>query len=107
MLLGSIKERINAWIKYAEENPSVQTIQALFSQNELDEAARYVPRWPLFVHIGCAIIMMSCSSYYHLFLCENSDRYVLLRCFDMIGICFMICGSTTPGFYYGHMCEEH
>ena len=32
---------------------------------------------------------------------------ILLRCFDLIGICIMICGSTTAPFYYGFMCEEN
>ena len=26
---------------------------------------------------------------------------------DFIGICIMICGSTTPPFYYGFMCDEN
>ena len=50
---------------------------------------------------------MTFSSYYHLFLCENIDRCVILRCFDLSGICIMICGSATPPMYYGMvMCEE-
>ena len=66
-----------------------------------------MPRWPLFVHIAAAIVLMSFSSYYHLFLCESHDRCVLLRCFDLSGICIMICGSSTPPMYYGMiMCEE-
>ena len=29
-----------------------------------------------------------------------------LRKLDYIGICLMICGSTTAPVYYGFMCEE-
>ncbi len=61
---------------------------------------------PLFVQIFASIIMFSCSCYYHLFLCESEQRGKLLRCFDFVGICIMICGGTTPPFYYGFMCEE-
>lgn len=60
---------------------------------------------PLLVHAVAAITMMSFSSYYHLFLCENAERGNLLRCFDFVGICVMICGSTTAPFYYGFQCE--
>jgi channel protein (hemolysin III family) len=30
----------------------------------------------------------------------------MLRCFDFVGICVMICGCITPPFYYGFMCDE-
>jgi len=68
-LLESIKVRSEAWLAYAQENPSVKGFQALFTQQEKEDATRYVPRWPLLVHLSAAIIMLSFSAYYHLFCC--------------------------------------
>ena len=62
---------------------------------------------PLFVHLATAVAMLSFSAYYHLFMCENQERCVFLRCFDYAGIAGMICGSCTPAFYYGFMCDEN
>jgi len=50
---------------------------------------------------------MSFSAYYHLFACQSHERANFLRCFDMVGICIMICGSSTPPFYYGFMCDSN
>lgn len=61
---------------------------------------------PLFVHLGAAIFQMTASWYYHLFFAESPERAQWLRMLDLCGICIMICGSTTPPFYYGFMCEE-
>ena len=62
---------------------------------------------PLLVHLTAAIILMSGSWYFHLFLCESEPRYKWLQCVDFSGICIMICGSTTSPFYYSFMCEEN
>lgn len=62
---------------------------------------------PLLVHIFSAIILMTGSWYFHLFLCESHCRYNQLQCVDFSGICIMICGSTTSPFYYSFMCEEN
>ena len=66
----------------------------------------YVSRWPLFVHAAVAIFQMFCSAYYHNYMCQSKQRMYFLRKFDLVGITLMICGSCTPPFYYGFMCEE-
>ena len=106
-LVKSISDRTEAWLQYAKDDPGVKGLQSLFSKDELNDATRYVPRWPLFVHLAAAIWMMSASAYYHIFYCENAERRALLRCFDYSGICIMIGGSTTAPFYYGFMCDEN
>lgn len=59
------------------------------------------------MHLTAAVVMMSCSAYFHLFLCQNKKQFNKLMCLDYCGICLMICGSTTSPFYYGFMCEEN
>ena len=43
-LVKSIKARTDAWLTYVKENPSVQGFQSLFTEQELKDATRYVPR---------------------------------------------------------------
>lgn len=111
-LVASIEKRANAWLASQHDDSSAGTasakIRPLFTEEEVQRSKEhYVPRWPIFVHLAAAIVLMSCSSYYHLFLCENHERCVMLRCMDLSGICIMICGSSTPPMYYGMiMCEE-
>lgn len=59
------------------------------------------------MHLAAAIMMMSFSSGYHLFYCMGHEEAVLMRSLDLCGICIMICGSTTPPFYYGFMCDDN
>lgn len=58
------------------------------------------------MHLGAAVIMLSCSAYYHTFCCQNLETATFLRCFDLTGINVMIAGSATPPLYYGLMCDE-
>lgn len=46
-VLKSIRERVDAWVAYVDENPSVQGMKELFSTAEVDQMATYVPRCKL------------------------------------------------------------
>ena len=43
-LLESIKTRVDAWLTAVGEQPEVQSLVALFHENELDSTSRYIPR---------------------------------------------------------------
>ena len=51
--------------------------------------------------------MLTCSAYYHNYMCQCESRMKYLRKFDLSGICVMICVSATPPVFYGFMCEEN
>lgn len=60
---------------------------------------------PLFVHVTAFMTLMFLSAYYHNFWPESECQSNKLRKLDLMGICAMICGSTTAPFYYGFMCS--
>lgn len=80
--------------------------KVLLTDEEMQRAIPELPRWPIYLQAICAVILFSCSSYYHNFSCVSEEQMHALRRFDLGGICIMIMGSTTPPFYYGLMCEE-
>ena len=92
--LYSIQVRVERWNLFT---PKPATI---FESNDVNSLVPYTTRWPLFVHISCAIFMMGASAFFHNYWCMNSDS-LKLRKFDLAGICMMIMGSCTPPFYYG------
>ena len=70
-----------------------------------DLTIEHVPRWPLFVYLGCAISMLLFSAFYHNNYCKNEKTFDFLLKLDYVGIGVMIAGGSLPVFYYGYMCN--
>lgn len=55
-----------------------------------------VPRWPLYVFVGSALVCLSASVVYHLFGTANERWLYYLSMWDYTGITCLVVGSTIP-----------
>jgi len=63
-----------------------------------------VHRWPLFIHLISAVICLSCSAMFHLFLSHSAHMFSFFARMDYAGISVLIMGSCIPLNYYSFYC---
>jgi len=76
----------------------------LATDADADSAEGPVPRWPVFLFLGTAVLCLVCSSAFHLFYILSPRMSDLLQQVDLSGISFLVAGSTIPILYYGFYC---
>jgi adiponectin receptor len=61
-------------------------------------------KWPIYIHLCCAIICLSCSSSFHLFFAHSAVVSEVLARLDYAGISILIAGSCYAPYFYMFYC---
>ena len=64
-----------------------------------------VPRWPVAVFLGGAMMCLGSSAFCHTFYCVSHRLSVFIWRFDYAGIAAMIASSFYPPIFYAFMCS--
>jgi adiponectin receptor len=90
-------------------NKKANTLKELYNidniENDNDEKF-YLPRWPIYVQLACAMVCLLCSSTFHLYSAYSQKLSNFLNRLDYAGISILIAGSCYPPYYYMFYCNQ-